>query len=106
MQRQVDALGAPRDPLAEAVRRNTEMLEQLLTRISDSATRPTRPQRRRPLVGKCWRCGQQGHYQRDGQHTLEQQKSFHYFGITTTHLQSGINPHWLEPTFLLEFFFH
>ena len=64
---QVAALGVTRDPLLEAVRRNTEMLEQLLTRMSGDTTRPNHPQRRRQPAGTCWRCGQHGHYQRDCQ---------------------------------------
>ena len=60
-----------RDELAEAVRQNTKMLQQLLTRFTDVSTelQPTgrRPPRRprRQLSRSCWRCGEEGHYQRD-----------------------------------------
>lgn len=65
-QTQVATLGTPRgDPqLAEALRRNTELLERLLARMNTDTSKPTRPQRRRP-PGSCWECGEQGHYRYD-----------------------------------------
>ena len=66
----VNAVGAnsAKDDLAQAVRQNTMMLQQLLTRfgtdLQPSGRRPPRHPRRQPS-GSCWCCGQEGHYQRN-----------------------------------------
>ena len=66
----VNAVGAnsAKDDLAQAVRQNTMMLQQLLTRfgtdLQPSGRRPPRRPRRQPS-GSCWCCGQEGHYQRN-----------------------------------------
>ena len=54
-----------RDELAEAVRRNTEMLERLLSQmtVKSSGNSERTTGRRRPPT--CWRCGQRGHLRRD-----------------------------------------
>ena len=66
VQGEVAAVGNPREELAEAVRRNTEMLERLLSQLqmaSTSSKDSGRAVRRRPPT--CWRCGQLGHLRRD-----------------------------------------
>ena len=63
---EVAAVGNPREELAEAVRRNTEMLERLLSQMQMPGTSSKdsgRAGRRRPPT--CWRCGQLGHLRRD-----------------------------------------
>jgi len=60
------------DQLAEAIRRNTEVLEKLMSQLprntpdSSSFSQPRR--HRRPASGSlptCWTCGQPGHFRRD-----------------------------------------
>lgn len=58
---------AREDGLAAALDRNTQVLQQLLLRITsgDTPANPPRQQRRRRPPGPCWKCGQQGHLQRN-----------------------------------------
>lgn len=55
------------DGLAAALDRNTQVLQQLLLRVTSGDTPATSPrqQRRRRPPGPCWKCGQQGHLQRN-----------------------------------------
>ena len=66
-QDEVAAVATTQDPLAEAVRRNTETLERLMAQLpysSSTVAGSSQPIRRRP-PGRCWQCGQRGHLRRD-----------------------------------------
>ena len=62
----VNAFGA-KDDLAQAVRQNTMLLQQLLTSFTDVQPTGHRPLRHphRQLPESCWCCGEESHYQRD-----------------------------------------
>jgi len=71
-QSEVATVGNRQDELAEAVRRNTETLERLLSRMTGTSGGTSggsgsngerAPVRRRSPT--CWRCGQRGHIRRD-----------------------------------------
>ena len=67
---EVAAVGVRRDDLlADAIRRNTEMLEKLILQLTHSddpdTTRPSTQPPRRRLPATCWSCGRRGHLRRD-----------------------------------------